>query len=125
MVTFVGGMFGIFPETSQSTVLDLTPGRYVAICFFPEGATPEVFEQMMAAEAAAEGSIPAGSAPDGFGAPRDQRRRVPSTLTWRRTPRRSTPATAGGSTPADGSAPAGGEGTPHFMLGMVQEFTVV
>ena len=60
MVTFVGGMFGIFPGTSQSTVLDLTPGRYVAICFFPQGATPEVFEQMMAAEEAAEGSIPDG-----------------------------------------------------------------
>ena len=37
MVTFVGGLDGIFPGTSQSTVLDLTPGRYVAICFFPQG----------------------------------------------------------------------------------------
>ena len=34
-------------------------------------------------------------------------------------------APAEGSAPVEGSAPAGEEGTPHFMLGMVQEFTVV
>ena len=66
MVTFIGGIFPVLPGTTHSTVLDLSaPGRYVAICFFPEGTTPEVFEQMMAAEAAAEGSIPDGSAPEG------------------------------------------------------------
>ena len=40
MVTFVGGVFGLFPGTSQTTVVDLPPGRYVAICFFPQGAHP-------------------------------------------------------------------------------------
>ena len=40
MVTFVGGVFGVFPGTSQTTVLDLTPGRYVAVCFFPARRHP-------------------------------------------------------------------------------------
>ena len=116
MSTFAGGMFGIFPGTSQSTVIDLTPGRYVALCFFPEGATPEVFEQMMAVEQAAEGSIPDGSAPTGTEhAAMDT---IPAD-----TATMDTGSAPAGSAPA-GSAPAGEEATPHFMLGMVQEFTV-
>ncbi len=116
MATVAGGMFGIFPGTSQSTVLDLAPGRYVAICFFPQGATPEVFEQMMAAEAAAEGTIPDGSAPA------DSEPMATDHAAMDTAPA-DTATVDTGSAPA-GSAPAGEEGTPHFMLGMVQEFTV-
>jgi hypothetical protein len=116
MATFAGGMFGIFPGTSQSTVIDLTPGRYAALCFFPEGATPEVFEQMMAAEQAAEGSIPDGSAPTGT-------EHAAMDTTPADTATMDTGSAPAGSAPA-GSAPVGEEATPHFMLGMVQEFTV-
>jgi hypothetical protein len=116
MVTFLGGIFPVFPETTRSTVLSLEPGRHVAICFFPEGTTPEVFEQMMAAEEAAAGSVPADSAPEGSmptGTDHAAMDTAPA----------DTATMATGSAP-EGSAPAGEEGTPHFMLGMVQEFTV-
>lgn len=43
-VTFVGAGFAVPGETA-STILNLTPGRHVAICFLPEGLTAEVFEQ--------------------------------------------------------------------------------
>jgi hypothetical protein len=122
MVTDFGGMFGIFPGTSQSTILDFTPGRYVAICFFPQGATPEVFEQMMA-EGGPEGSAPAGSAPTGsapMGTEHEDMTTEPATSDT------STMDTAtGGSAPAEGSAPAGEEPQAHYQLGMIQEFTVV
>lgn len=45
MTTFAGIAFA-FPGAVGQTVVDLTPGRYVAICFLPEGALPEVMEQM-------------------------------------------------------------------------------
>ena len=123
MITFAGGMFGIFPGTSQSTVLDLTPGRYVAICFFPQGATPEVFEQMMAAEEAAEGSIPAGSAPEGTGA---EGTAPTGTEHAEMTADTASMDTATeGSPPAEGSAPAGEEPPAHYELGMIQEFAAV
>jgi len=122
METFVAHTFSV-PGDVGRTVVEFTPGRHVALCFFPQGTTPEVFEQMMAAEesmpegsVAAEGSVPsgesvaaAGSAPVASSAP------------------------AEGSTPAEGSAPVeasipgdvpAGEGPPHFTLGMLQEFTV-
>ncbi len=57
------------PWHGQSTIVDLTPGRYVAICFFPEGATP-MFEQMMAAEEGRRGR------PDGR--PRGRRGSAPT-----------------------------------------------
>jgi hypothetical protein len=128
MVTEVGGMFGIFPGTSQSTLLDFAPGRYVAICFFPEGATPEMFEQMMAAEAAAEGSVPPGSiaegpAPEGsapMGTEHEDMTTEPATSDTA-----SMETAPGGSTPAEGSAPGGEEPKAHYQLGMIQEFTVV
>jgi hypothetical protein len=122
MVTFVAHTFSVPGDTGR-TVVEFTPGRHVALCFFPQGTTPEVFEQMMAAEESvpggsiAEGSVPAeesvaaeGSGPVESSAP------------------------AHGSTPAEGSAPveasipgdgSAGEGPPHFTLGMLQEFTVV
>lgn len=40
MVTFVGGAFA-GPGESDVTIADLEPGRYVAACFIPEGASPE------------------------------------------------------------------------------------
>jgi hypothetical protein len=122
MVTDFGFLFGIYPGTSQSTLLDFTPGRYVAICFFPQGATPEVFEQMMAAEEGAEGSVPPGTAPEGSaptGTEHEAMTTEPATADT------ATMDTAiGGSAPAEGSAPAG-EPKAHYELGMIQEFTVV
>jgi hypothetical protein len=49
------------PGTTGYGTGDLTPGRYVALCFFPEGMTPEVFAQLE--EAGVDGpedTIPAG-----------------------------------------------------------------
>jgi hypothetical protein len=123
MTTFAGGAFGVFPGGTLNTVIDFTPGRYVAACFFPQGATPEVFEQMMAAEAAAEGSLPTGSAPAGSepaGTDHSAMTTEPATAD---TGAMDT-APAGGSAPIEGSVPPG-EGPPHFTLGMFQEFTVV
>ena len=119
MVTFVGGVFGVFPGTSQSTLFDLTPGRYVAICFFPQGATPEVFEQMMAAEEAAAGSIPDGSAPADSAAEGS----APTGTEHADMATDTAPAEGSAATDADGSAPCLGlgsgaeEGPPHFTLG--------
>jgi hypothetical protein len=61
MLTEVGGTFAL-PGQTGYTVIDLTPGRHVALCFVPQARRMEVIEQMMAAEAAAEGSAPEGSA---------------------------------------------------------------
>jgi hypothetical protein len=64
--TYVASAFA-FPATTGHTVADLTPGRYLAMCTLPEGATPEAFEQLIAAE----GPPPEGSNPadGGLGAP--------------------------------------------------------
>ncbi len=70
-MTMAGATFGP-PGVESYGVAGLTPGRYIAVCFLPQGATPEVMAQM-----------------DG--------------------PESSTPP---------------GVGPPHFMAGMVQEFTV-
>jgi hypothetical protein len=35
-----------FPGTVDFVTVDLAPGRYVALCFLPEGATPEVVMQL-------------------------------------------------------------------------------
>jgi hypothetical protein len=35
-----------FPGTTASTTADLTAGRYVALCFLPDGATPDVLAQL-------------------------------------------------------------------------------
>jgi hypothetical protein len=45
MVTPAGFLFA-FPGAAFDTAVDLTPGRYVALCFLPEGATPEIISQM-------------------------------------------------------------------------------
>jgi hypothetical protein len=109
MTTFAGAAFAA-PGSSSSGVADLTSGRYVAICTLPEGATPEVMEQLEAAEGTApEGSAPVGSEPAG-------------TEPAGTAPAGTEPA---GSAP-EGSVPGGPEvGPPHFTLGMIQEFTVV
>lgn len=76
-LTFTGAGFAVPGETGTA-VLNLTPGRYVAICFLPEGLTAEIFEQ------------------------------------------------AGGQIGPDVSFPPGAElGPPHFVHGMVEEFTVI
>jgi hypothetical protein len=45
MVTSAAFAF-TFPGTVGYATADLTPGRYVALCFLPEGATPEVLMQL-------------------------------------------------------------------------------
>lgn len=56
MTTFVGIAFA-FPGTVGQTVVDLTPGRYVALCFLPENADPEMISQM----GGPEDTAPAGN----------------------------------------------------------------
>jgi hypothetical protein len=109
MATFAGATFAP-PGATAQTVVDFTPGRYVALCSLPEGATPEVMEQLEAAEGTApERSAPVGSEPAG-------------TEPAATEPAGTEPA---GSAP-EGSMPGGPEvGPPHFTLGMIQEFTVV
>jgi hypothetical protein len=57
-----------FPGTVAFATADLTPGRYVALCFLPEGATPEVLMQLE--ELGLEGpedTLPAGNTlPEGL-----------------------------------------------------------
>lgn len=45
MVTPAAFVFA-FPGTVSSATADLTPGRYLALCFLPEGATPDVLAQL-------------------------------------------------------------------------------
>lgn len=45
MTAFVGIAF-TFPGNTGYAVVDLAPGRYVALCFLPEGATPEVLMEL-------------------------------------------------------------------------------
>jgi hypothetical protein len=59
MVTFTGIAFA-FPGTAANTVVDLTPGRYVAMCFLPQGATPDVLMAIEEAGGGPEETIPAG-----------------------------------------------------------------
>lgn len=60
-VTDMGSAFAA-PGSSGGTVIDLTPGDYFAVCFIPQGTTPEALEQMMAA---GSDSTPASTAPEG------------------------------------------------------------
>ena len=108
MITQVGGAFAA-PGSTGNTVMDLAPGRYIAVCPIPQGLTPEVAAQFEGAE----GSVPEGSAP--------------GTETAATEPVGTEPAGTepAGSGPA-GSAPGGSVlGPPHFTLGMFQEFEVV
>jgi len=123
-ITFVTVVFTA-PGTEASTVADLTPGEYIAVCFVPVGSTPEVMEEMMAAEdtapgsttetaataAEAGGSVPAGTMDTAATAPESSA---------------SMDTAAAGTTTGD-SAPAGEEelGPPHVVEGMYIEFTVV
>jgi hypothetical protein len=43
--TMQAGAFA-FPGASSATVTDFTPGRYLALCFLPVGAAPEIIAQM-------------------------------------------------------------------------------
>jgi hypothetical protein len=52
-----------FPGTVSYGTADLTPGRYVILCFLPEGATPDVLMQLE--EAGVEG--PDDTIPEGLG----------------------------------------------------------
>jgi hypothetical protein len=44
-VTMAGVAFG-FPGSTSFTTMDLAPGDYIAVCFLPQGATPELMAQM-------------------------------------------------------------------------------
>ena len=44
-LTFTGIAFA-FPGEIGQAVVDLTPGRYVAVCFLPENADPDMMMQM-------------------------------------------------------------------------------
>ncbi|MET0146312.1 MAG: hypothetical protein ABW328_16245 [Ilumatobacteraceae bacterium] len=57
----VGVAFG-FPGESAQAVVDLEPGRYVALCFLPQHNTPE----MIASMSGPEDSLPAGAGPPHF-----------------------------------------------------------
>ena len=73
-VTQVGAVFAA-PGTVGGTVVDLTPGDYIGLCFIPKGTTQEAFDQMMAAR----DRHPTGSAPTGTA--RRARRTSPSACT--------------------------------------------
>ena len=47
MITMVGSA-NAAPGTTGHGVMDLTPGRYVAVCPIPQGLTPEVEAQFAA-----------------------------------------------------------------------------
>jgi hypothetical protein len=61
MVTFAGAAFGP-PGAESHGVANLNPGEYLAICFLPEGATPELMAQMEGPES----SLPEGAGPPHF-----------------------------------------------------------
>ena len=50
------GVTRAFPGGIGQTVIYLTPGDYVALCYLPEGATPEVMAQL----GGPEDTVPAG-----------------------------------------------------------------
>jgi hypothetical protein len=98
-VTFVGVLFAAPGQTSPDTLVIDEPGRYIAVCFVPQGTTelPPEFER---GDPATE---PDASPPTGPGASPDP--------------------TAGIETGTSPS-PSAGEGTPHVFLGQYVEFTV-
>ena len=54
LVEPVGGAFA-GPGVTSYTLVDLEPGNYVMVCFLPEGATQEAFDEMMAGGAEPDG----------------------------------------------------------------------
>jgi len=115
-VEMVGAAFAM-PGMTGYGVVDLTAGRYLALCPIPQGLTPEVAAQMPPEGGETEGS-PAGSMPM-------------DTATMDTMMEGSAPMDTmmEGSAPMDtmmeGSAPIEGAlGPPHFTLGMWQEITV-
>lgn len=113
MVTFVGAAFAA-PGATGSTVVDLTPGEYIGICFIPVGSTEEAMAEMMAA---------AGSAPpDSLAGPGTAP--VDTTMDDNTQDTAADDTTAGSAAPGDSMAP-GEMGPPHFAEGMIVEFTVV
>jgi len=51
-LTFTGHAFA-FPGEIGQAVVDLPPGRYVAVCFLPENADPDIFMQMTGPDSSA------------------------------------------------------------------------
>ena len=54
-----GVAFG-FPGSTSFTTMDLAPGDYIAACFLPQGATPELMAQMPEGP---EGTMPPEAGP--------------------------------------------------------------
>jgi len=52
---------------AAETTKNNEPGRYIAVCFIPQGLTPEIAQQFEAEGPPGEGSAPEGSAPEGSG----------------------------------------------------------
>jgi hypothetical protein len=98
-IEFVGFALAM-PGASSGLVADLTPGRYIVVCFLPVGATPEAFAEMMAA----------GEEP-----PLDGSAAEAGTMPMESMPMESTPME---------SMPTGTEPPNHASEGMVFEFTV-
>jgi hypothetical protein len=62
-ITFVGITFAVPEGAPGRLVADLPPGEYIAVCTFPVGTTPEVFQQMMA-EGPTDSGAPASGPAD-------------------------------------------------------------
>jgi len=97
MVTFVNATLA-FPGETGHVVADLAAGEYIAVCFLPVGATPEMVTQMMGGGGPGT-SVPGTTMPMASGS--------------------SMPMASGSSVPG-----AGPEGSIHAMEGMIVEFTV-
>jgi hypothetical protein len=54
LVQPVGGAFAA-PGSTGYTAIDLEPGKYVMVCFLPEGSTEEAFQEMMTSGEEPEG----------------------------------------------------------------------
>ena len=50
------------PGEASYGVAELAPGRYIAVCYLPQGATPEVMAQMDGPDS----SLPEGAGPPHF-----------------------------------------------------------
>jgi hypothetical protein len=60
-MSFASATFGP-PGEESASIANLTPGRYIAVCFLPQGATPEVMAQMEGPDS----SLPEGAGPPHF-----------------------------------------------------------
>ncbi|CAN5500929.1 hypothetical protein BH24CHL9_BH24CHL9_12960 [soil metagenome] len=113
LVTFVGIIFAAPGEVSADTLTVSEPGRYIAVCFIPQGTTelPPGFAGPDETGTESMASPDPAASPDALASPEDP------------TSAASPDAEAG----AEGTASPDsglGDGPPHAALGMIVEFTV-